>query len=95
MASIDPIIVDPDDMYINIKVFALYDTGGGSNATEIEANINSGVLDWGTQTGINNFNSTFRAQQLEKAITLSNKAISDVSLQVTLLKVYQTKYQSN
>ena len=86
MASIDPIIVDPDDMYINIKVFALYDTGGGSNATEIEANINSGVLDWGTQTGINNFNSTFRAQQLEKAITLSNKAISDVSLQVTLLK---------
>ena len=86
MASIDPIIVDPDDMYINIKVFALYDTGGGSNATEIEANINSGVLDWGTQTGINNFNPTFRAQQLEKAITLSNKAISDVSLQVTLLK---------
>ena len=86
MASIDPIIVDPDDMYINIKVFALYDTGGGSNATEIEANINSGVLDWGTQTGINNFNSTFRAQQLEKAITLSNKAISDVSLQVTILK---------
>ena len=86
MASIDPIIVDPDDMYINIKVFALYDTGGGSNATEIEANINSGVLDWGTQTGINNFNSTFRAQQLEKAIILSNKAISDVSLQVTLLK---------
>ena len=86
MASIDPIIVDPDDMFINIKVFALYDTGGGSNATEIEANINSGVLDWGTQTGINNFNSTFRAQQLEKAITLSNKAISDVSLQVTLLK---------
>tara|TARA_B100000073_G_scaffold334745_1_gene327617 strand:+ start:358 stop:2388 length:2031 start_codon:yes stop_codon:yes gene_type:complete len=86
MASIDPIIVDPDDMYINIKVFALYDTGGGSNASEIEANINSGVLDWGTQTGINNFNSTFRAQQLEKAISLSNKAISDVSLQVTLLK---------
>ena len=86
MASIDPIIVDPDDMFINIKVFALYDTGGGSNATEIEANINSGVLDWGTQTGINNFNSTFRAQQLEKAITLSNKAISDVSLQVTILK---------
>lgn len=86
MASIDPIIVDPDDMYINIKVFALYDTGGGSNASEIESDINAGVLDWGTQTGINNFNSTFRAQQLEKAITLSNKTISDVSLQVTLLK---------
>ena len=32
MASIDPIIVDPVDMYINIKVFALYDTGGGSYA---------------------------------------------------------------
>ena len=68
MASIDPIIVDPDDMYVNIKVFALYDTGGGSNASEIESDINAGVLDWGTQTGINNFNSTFRAQQLEKRL---------------------------
>ena len=86
MASIDPIIVDPDDVFINVKVFALYDTGGGSNASEIESDINSGILDWGSQTGINNFNSTFRAQQMEKAITLSNRAISDVSLQVTLLK---------
>ena len=41
MASIDPIIVDPDDMYVNIKVFALYDTGGGSNASEIESDINA------------------------------------------------------
>ena len=27
MASIDPIVIDPDDIYINTKIFALYDTG--------------------------------------------------------------------
>ena len=31
------------------------------------------INDWGIQTQINNFNSTFRAQQFEKAITLSDK----------------------
>lgn len=86
IASIDPVIVDPDDIYINTKVFALYDTGSGTNASEIQSNIDSAILDWATQTGINNFNSTFRSQQFEKAITLADKAISDVSVQVSLLK---------
>ena len=86
MASIDPIVIDPDDIYINTKIFALYDTGAGSNASEIKSNIDSAVNDWATQTQINNFNSTFRASQLEKAIGLSDKSITDVSLQTTLLK---------
>ena len=86
MASIDPVIVDPDDVYINVNVFALYDTGCGSNASEIESDINTAIKDWGTQTKINNFNSTFRAAQLEKAITLSNKCVTDTSLQTTILK---------
>ena len=86
MASIDPVIVDPDNIYINVKIFALYDTGAGSNASEIKSNIDSAVNDWASQTQINNFNSTFRASQLEKAIGLSNKSITDTSLQLTLLK---------
>ena len=86
MASIDPVIVDPDDLYINIKIFALYDPGAGSNASEIKSNIDSAVNDWAIQTQINNFNSTFRASQLEKAIGLSNKSITDTSLQISLLK---------
>ena len=86
MASIDPIVTDPDDVYINVNVFALYDTGCGSNASEIETDISQAIIDWGIQTQINNFNSTFRAQQLEKAITLSNKCVTDTSLQTTILK---------
>ena len=86
MASIDPVVVDPDDIYINVKVFALYDTGCGSNPSEIETDVSKSITDWGVQTKINNFNSTFRAQQLEKAITLSNNCITDTSLQTTILK---------
>ena len=86
MASIDPVVVDPDDIYINVKVFALYDTGCGSNPSEIETDVSKSITDWGIQTKINNFNSTFRAQQLEKAITLSNNCITDTSLQTTILK---------
>ena len=86
MASIDPVIVDPDDIYIVVKIFALYDTGAGSNASEIKSDIDGAINDWATQTQINNFNSTFRASQLEKAVGLSNKSITDTSLQISLLK---------
>ena len=86
MASIDPVIVDPDDIYVIVKIFALYDTGAGSNASEIKSDINDAINDWATQTQINNFNSTFRASQLEKAIGLSNKSVTDTSLQISLLK---------
>ena len=86
MASIDPVVIDPDQLYIYPKVFALYDTGVTNNTSEIKTNIQNSVNAWATQTQINNFNSTFRNQQFQKAITLSNKAISDVSVQTSLLK---------
>lgn len=86
MASIDPVVVDPDDMYIYNKVFAQYDTGCGSNSSSIKTDIQNSIQDWAIQTEINNFNSTFRANAFQKAITLANKCISDVSVQTTLLK---------
>ena len=86
MASIDPVVIDPDNIYIYPKVFVQYDTGCGSNVSAIKTNVTNGIKDWATQTQINNFNSTFRAQQLEKAITLSDACISDVSLQTSILK---------
>ena len=86
MASIDPVVVDPDNVYIYTKVFALYDTGAGSSSSQIKTDIQNGINDWATQTQINNFNSTFRGSAYEKAISLSNNAITDVSLQTTTLK---------
>ena len=86
MASIDPVVVDPDNVYIYTKVFALYDTGAGSSSSQIKTNIQSAINQWASQTQINNFNSTFRGQAYEKAITLADNAISDVSVQTTILK---------
>tara|TARA_B100000131_G_scaffold233492_1_gene225376 strand:- start:2307 stop:4334 length:2028 start_codon:yes stop_codon:yes gene_type:complete len=86
MASIEPVIIDPDQVYIYSKIFALYDTGCGSTTSEIKTDIQTAITDWATQTQINNFNSTYRSQNFTKAITLSNKCISDVSLQTTILK---------
>ena len=86
MASIDPVVIDPDNIYIYSKVFALYDTGCGSTTSQIKSDINTAISQWASQTQINNFNSTFRSQSFEKAITLANKCISDISLQTTILK---------
>ena len=86
MASIDPVIIDPENLYIYTKVFVLYDTGSSSDTSTIKTNVQTAISQWATQTQINNFNSTFRSQAYEKAITLSNNAITDVSLQVTLLR---------
>ena len=86
MASIDPVVVDPDQIYIYNKIFAQYDTGCGSSTSDIKTHINDAITNWASQTQINNFNSTFRSQNFEKAIVLSDKCISDVSLQTTILK---------
>ena len=86
MASIDPVIIDPDNIYIYTKVFVLYDTGSGSNASTIKTNVQNAINDWASQTQINNFNSTFKAQDYQRAITLADSGISDVSVQTSLLK---------
>lgn len=86
MASIDPVVDDPDNIYIYTKVFIQYDPACGSNATTIKTDVQNSIRDWATQTQINNFNSTFRLSQYEKAITLSNSCISDVSIQGSVLK---------
>ena len=96
MASIDPVIIDPENIYIYNKIFIQYDTGCGDDTTTIKSDVQKGINDWAQQTEINNFNSTFRAQQLEKAISLSSKCVSDVSMQTTILRyVKPTTNQTN
>ena len=86
MASIDPVIIDPENIYIYNKIFVQYDTGCGDNTTTIKTDVQKGITEWAAQTEINNFNSTFRAQSFEKAITLSSKCVADVSLQTTVVR---------
>ena len=86
MASIDPVIIDPENIYIYNKIFVQYDTGCGDNTTTIKTHVQNGINEWAAQTEINNFNSTFRSQSFEKAITLSSKCVADVSLQTTVVR---------
>ena len=86
MASIDPVVIDPDEQYVYAKAFIQYDTGCGQNSSEIKTSIQAAIAEWQLQSGINSFNSTFRAQQYEKAIILANKCVVDVSLQTTIVK---------
>jgi len=86
MASIDPVIEDVDNIYINPKIFVNYDTGCGSNTSQIKSDISKSILDWGSQSKINNFNASFSTQSFERAIELSNSCITDVSTQLTLLR---------
>ncbi|AIX17308.1 baseplate wedge protein [Synechococcus phage ACG-2014b] len=86
MASIDPVIEDVDNIYINPKIFVNYDTGCGSNTSQIKSDISRSILDWGSQSKINNFNASFSTQSFERAIELSNSCITDVSTQLTLLR---------
>ena len=96
MASIDPVVIDPENVYIYPKVFVQYDTGCGSDTSTIKTNVSQAIEDWATQTEINNFNSTFRSSQFEKAITLADKCVSDVSLQTTILRyIRPTTNQTN
>lgn len=86
MASIDPVIIDPEDIYIYNKIFVQYDTGCGDDTTKIKTDVQKGINEWAEQTEINNFNSTFRAQSFEKAIALASKCVADVSLQTTIVR---------
>ena len=86
MASIDPVIIDPENIYIYNKIFVQYDTGCGDDTTTIKTDVQKGITEWAEQTEINNFNSTFRAQSFEKAITLASKCVADVSLQTTVVR---------
>ena len=96
MASIDRVVIDPENEYIYPKEFVQYDTGCGSDTSTIKTNVSQAIEDWATQTEINNFNSTFRSSQFEKAITLADKCVSDVSLQTTILRyIRPTTNQTN
>ncbi|AET72591.1 hypothetical protein SXCG_00002 [Synechococcus phage S-CAM8] len=86
MASIDPIVIDPDEMYIYTKVFTIYDTGSGKNASDVKTTIQNAISDWASQTQINNFNSTFRSNDFQRAIGLADSSLIDVSIQTTILK---------
>lgn len=87
MASIEPVVKDVDSIYVYPKIFVTYDPAcSGRSVSNISANVQSGINDWALQTNINNFNGAFSTSKLQRSVALSDRCISDVSSQISLLK---------
>ncbi len=96
MASIDPIIVDPDEMFVSPKVFVQYDPASGANVSDLTTGVQNAIGEWGAQTQINNFNAVFRNSAFQRAISGSDSGISDVSTQISVMKyIKPTTNQTN
>jgi len=87
MASIEPVIIDADSIYVYPKVFVFYDPACSSRSvSEISSDVQSSINDWAVASNINNFGGSFSLSKFQKAISLSNRCISDISSQITLIK---------
>lgn len=97
MASITPVIRDVESIYINPKIFLTYDSNcSDRSVSTIATNAQNAITDWARQSGISNFNGIFSLTKLQQAIAQSDKCISDISTQITLLKyVGPTAGQTN
>lgn len=90
MAAIDPVITDAESIYVYSKIFVTYDPACSSRSvSSITTNVQEGINGWAAQTGINNFNGNFSLSNFQKAITLSDRCITDVSTQISLVKYIQ------
>ena len=87
MASIEPVVRDIDSIYVYPKIFITYDpTCSGRSVSNITSNVQNALNEWAVQTNINNFNGAFSTSKMQRAISLSDRCVSDVSSQISLLK---------
>ena len=92
MASIEPVVTDAESIYVYPKVFITYDPAcSARSVSAIESNAQNAINEWAVSSKVNNFNSSFSLAKFQKAITLADKCISDVSTQVSLLKYIAPK----
>ena len=87
MASIEPIVTDVDSIYVFPKIFVTYDPAcSGRSVSNISANVQQAINEWAIQTDINNFNGAFSTSKMQRAVTLADRCVADVSSQISLLK---------
>jgi hypothetical protein len=97
MASIEPVIVDTNTLYIYPRIFASYDPSTASrDVSNITSNIQDAVNQYAQQSEINNFNNNFSLSKFQKAVTSSDPNVADTSTQISLVQyVKATGNQSN
>lgn len=92
MASIEPVIIDPEFLYIPTNLFVFYDpTKTSKSISELQNLVLGSLEQFANQENINNFGSTFSLSKYEKAITLADNAIDSASVQTTLLRYMKPK----
>lgn len=92
MASIEPVVTDAESIYVFPKVFITYDPAcSARSVSAIETNVQNAINEWAISSKVNNFNSSFSLAKFQKAITLADKCVSDVTTQVSLLKYITPK----
>ena len=87
MASIEPVVIDVDSIFVFPKIFVVYDPAcSGRSVSNIGSNVQRGINEWAQQSDINNFNGAFSTSKMQRAVTLADKCVADVSTQISLLK---------
>lgn len=91
VGALETVIIDPDYLYIVIRMFLTYDPNKTSlNASDIYAKAQKAVTDFAAQSGLNNFGGSFSSAKLIRAVSLADPSVEGVSLQNILLKYVET-----
>ncbi|AIX14901.1 baseplate wedge protein [Synechococcus phage ACG-2014d] len=87
MASIEPVIIDAEFLYVPTSLFVFYDpTKTSKSISELQGLVLGAVEQFASQEDINNFGSTFSLSKYQKAIGLADTSVDSASVQTTLLK---------
>ena len=87
MASIEPVVLDPDYLYVRLKVLALFDQNKtNKSSTDIKNQVNQAIYDFGQQEQLNQFNKTFNMTKLQRAIDDSDESMKTNLTQLTFYK---------
>ena len=92
MASIEPVVIDPEFLYVPTSLFVFYDpTKTSKSISELQNLVLGSIEQFAGQENINNFGSTFSLSKYEKAIALADNSIDSASVQTTLLRYMSPK----
>ena len=92
MASIEPVVIDPEFLYVPTSLFVFYDpTKTSKSIAELQNLVLGSIEQFAGQENINNFGSTFSLSKYEKAIALADNSIDSASVQTTLLRYMKPK----
>lgn len=87
MASIEPVVIDAEFLYVATSLFVFYDpTKTSKSISELQGLVLGAVEQYANQENINNFGSTFSLSKYQKAIGLADTAVDSASVQTTLVK---------